>query len=137
MQYMIRQGSKGDTPFIINSWVLALRSSGLYRGCPNSLLNPRLSKIIEGLITAPGTTILVSHDVNDVDSIHGYLVHEGNTILFSYVKFASRRKGVFRALLEKAKLENISYVFQTYPAFKLGEKLKWVYRPYGIVYVPF
>lgn len=129
----IRKYESGDRAFILHSWLLSLRSSGIYRRCPDKILLPHLGKVLESLLER--STILVATDGN---RIAGWICYEParSVVHFAYVKFASRRKGIFKNLLKESGLNDcrISYTFSTYSAFRIGESRGWGYLPIGIAY---
>lgn len=94
----IRRALPSDRPFVLDSMRRTLvRNSayadGLHPGVIDLLIEPLLATF---------TTLVATPD-GETDEILGYVVHDGpRTVGFLYVREAMRRKGVARALLDKA-----------------------------------
>lgn len=133
MDFDVRDYIDSDRAFVLNSWVLSLRASGIYRRCPDKVLLPALGRITEKLLDSDCSCKVLL--VKGTQQIAGWLCYRGSTICFAYVKYPYRRKGAFTRLLNDCELNNgkTYYIFSTLSAFKIAEKKKWVHHPLGIV----
>ena len=99
--FIIRPAVDGDRNFIFSTWLRSFRYHGeLVRHVPNDIYYKYHQQVIERIM-ARGAQALVIADKNDINTVFGYVITEGSTVVhFAYVKKAFRRMGFLRAALD-------------------------------------
>ena len=91
-----------DENFILNSWLKSYRSSVPLVGDVVYFREQKYA-IRRILLTAE---VHIACDPADESVVWAYVVSEGNVVHYAYSKFALRRFGLIRALIERAGLGN-------------------------------
>ena len=129
--YKTRQATRNDLNFILSTWLKSARNSGLNSLTPTDLYystqEPKLKDILSHCST------LVVCDVEDEDTIFGWIAYESNLVHYIYVKHSFRGLGLARELLQQSA---ITTPFQTssVPNWSTS-KIKDFYKLKGISYV--
>lgn len=107
------QGKESDLAFIRNTWLLSFRLSHFAGTLPDDLYLPAQTEQIGRLLGISQT--LIACDLEDQDTILGYLTHQDQVIHYIYVKEDWRGIGVARGLYKSAGLEgkSVSYTHKT------------------------
>jgi GNAT superfamily N-acetyltransferase len=96
----LRPGTLEDQSFIFATWLQGLRhSNDTYKLMEADAFFRQYHKVIERILTAPETTVLVACLKEAPDVIVGYSVSSGDTLHWTHVKKAWRGIGIAKSLL--------------------------------------
>jgi hypothetical protein len=88
-----------DKPFIFSTWLKGLRHGNeLFKLMESTSYFKNYHAIIEVLLAAPDTTVLVACLKDDEDVILGYSVFSGETVHWVHVKDSWRHIGIAKSL---------------------------------------
>jgi hypothetical protein len=98
---VIRPASSSDEAFIMATWLRSFRHGSMFaRRLTNDVFFTNHHPIVTDILARSDT--LVAHLEADPDVIIGYLVTEGQTLHFAYVKKLFRRMRVLTQLLDES-----------------------------------
>ena len=128
--FIIRSHKKEDIPLVFNSFTGCMRASISYRGCVDRIFYRNISKLFKGWFNV--SDVLIIHPEGQPDVVAGWIVYCDTTIVFSYVKFSYRKRGLFTALLKAAGVNKsgVQYIFSTFAATLHAEKYGWSFNPF-------
>ena len=99
-QFLIREATVEDHPFIYSSWLKSFRDGPAVKGITNSTYYSGQHQVIENLITEKSTVILLACNPEDSLHIYGYIVATENCVHWVYVKLPFRQFGICKTLIQ-------------------------------------
>jgi GNAT superfamily N-acetyltransferase len=137
-EFMLRQLTKDDLPFLFNSFLKSFRDAPAMVGIPNALYYASQHALIERLMASAGSRVLVACSKDDPSQIYGYGLGEvatvGSVIHWIYVKHPFRGFGIGKTLEQALIQSNPVTVFFTHRVKPLERLLK---NRTGYTYNPF
>lgn len=105
----MRTGTSEDFSFVFATWLRSYKhSSHFAKRIPDRTFYVRHHAVIERIL-ARGAELLVACPADAPETILGYLVREGATLHFLYVKGPFRRMGVAKALVGEYRPEQFTH----------------------------
>lgn len=129
----IRDCEQSDLPFVFSSWLRSYRLSSFARSIPNRDYYSNHHLVVDRLVQAPETKILVATDVEDPTVLLGFLVFEPGVIHFAYTKKPFRGLQVFRRLLEASGLDLNSAAYSHFTT----EAASFIKTNHNLKYLPY
>jgi hypothetical protein len=99
-RFSLRDANEADFPFIYSTWLKGLRyGNDAFGMIDQQAYFDKYHQVIEKILAAPSTYILVACLSDDPSTILGYSVREGtDTLHYVHVKDAFRRFGIAKEL---------------------------------------
>jgi len=132
---MIRPAVDTDIPFIYSTWSDSFRYD-CYQGnkCKNEFFYKDYIQVMDTILKAPETKIIVESFDEDPFIILGYLVYDSKIAYYCFVKHAFRHKNIAKNLFNHA-FKDSKEVYYTFKTREVEGLLKLkqdrlVHRPY-------
>ena len=93
-----RPPKQSDAAFIVSSWITSYHKH--WPLLPSKVMHTSYRPHVERCLES--SSIIVTSLADDPDCIIGYIVYNGDTIHYIYVKYACRRQGVASELISAA-----------------------------------
>lgn len=104
-----------------NDWFKLIDSDRYYRG---------YGAIIRQLMAKPETMVRLAVLVDDPDTCLGWVIHEGGTLHYAFVKKDFRRQGIAKALLPKS-IARITHLTKIGQAIRRAKFHDTVFDPFN------
>lgn len=129
MKAVLRGPTPEDLNFIYSSWLKSQRNNLEFKEMSNEDYYDTTKRIINSLINRSSISVACSPD--DPKHLYGYIVFEGDTVHFLYVKFTYRKFGIARSLFAAAQGFG-DKVYASFSPFerKLLSKANLKFNPY-------
>ena len=103
LDLIIRPANGDDIAFIYSTWLRSLRyDSALRKTTQKSVFFQNYQLVLDSILNAPKTRILIACLSSDPNVIFGYLVHGPSTAHYCFVKDAFRGLKIAKTLLAEA-----------------------------------
>jgi GNAT superfamily N-acetyltransferase len=126
----LRGAIEGDREFILPTWL----QSHKHRkddDITTDIYQQYYGNIVKDKLNSKNIKIVVAASIEDHNQIFGYLVGENNLIHYIYVKFAFRRQGIARKLIDYYKFgDTITHKPLWWAKAKYDVKQAFNYNPY-------
>lgn len=123
-------------PYVAHSWMTSFKNAACVRGVEDDLYFPWMKQHVAGILKRANCMVAV--DPQDSDLVIGYIVYEGNTLHYGYVRHGYRKEGIFKTLLDTAATRyrdagNAGFSFSCYTF----QSSAWDHGRSGLRFTPF
>lgn len=126
----IREFAPDDEHFILNSWLMSVKSMGIYRHVPGQIFFSYMEpKLKDEMVFS---TCIIACNPDDENQIYGVLLYSDNQLVWAYTKAIYRRMGVYARLTEHTR-----EMFKTYKYHCFNPAWKAISRKSAMVFNPF
>lgn len=132
-EWKIRAATGSDLPFIYSSWLKSMRNgSSLGKYCPGSVFFFEYPRIIDQILSHPDTQVRLACWISEPTIFFGYLVSQGTTLHYGFVKEEFRQFGIMKSLIREAGTPKF-YTHQTFMVQSIMKKHpEIVYNPFKL-----
>lgn len=138
-EFSIRKANADDIPFIYDTWKNSFRYDKVTPGIRNFVFYPEQTAVMDMILAAKTTDVLVACKPDEQFVVFGYMVHQAKPPIlhYIYVKEALQKLGIAKALFaagfgpEIGKTENLQCSHKTQKVSQLfSSNDRIIYNPY-------